>query len=181
MRRVVRGIALGCMVGLVLACTGKDEEPVTGDSETEPGPDPADSDPVSDDTSFGDDFDLETPSLTVQLDGAPWTTDEGLWFGSNLSATVPDASESQNLNIEVDGELKWAGTYTVTSMSYSLTPSQASPVVYDMASGDVTLTVLGFSGDNENLFGTLDGSATLSDGSTDIAFEGGEIRNWGGF
>ena len=184
--RGLRLVGLGVLTAAFsLACTGKGDDPVGSDSDAATGDSPgdvgADSDENTDDTSFGEDFDQEAPSFTVTLDGASWTADEGVWFSNNISASVPDSAESQNVNLTVDGELKWAGTYTVTDLSYSLTPSQASPVIYSMTSGDVTVTVLGFSGDNENLFGTIDGSATLSDGSTDIAFEGGEIRNWGGF
>ncbi|MCP4809773.1 MAG: hypothetical protein GY913_25140 [Proteobacteria bacterium] len=179
--RGARLLLMGALTaGITLACTGGDKGDPPPDSDDATGDSPPGNE-NSDDTSFGDDFDEESPSFSVSLEGANWSTDEGVWFSNNLSASIPDASQSENINLTVDGELKWAGTYTVTDLSYSLTPAQAAPIIYNMTSGSVTVTVLGFSGDNENLFGTIDGSATLSDGSTDIAFEGGEIRNWGGF
>ena len=88
---------------------------------------------------------------------------------------MADNSQAEVITIIVDGDLRYAGTYPVSSMSYSLTPTQGTPVIYSSENDpDVTVTVLGFSDGHTNLFANIEGETDL-DG---IAFTGGEARGW---
>ena len=181
MRALRLGLVVATLLALGLACTGnKDDEVVdsdgqsssTGDDTEEPTDD---SEANTEDTSYGEDFDPTDPKFTVQIAGASWSTDQGFWTKTSLSANIPDNTQAEVVTIIVDGDLRYAGTYPVSSMNYSQTPSQGTPVIYNSsANPSVTVTVLGFSDDNTNLFATIDGSTDL-DG---IAFEGGDVVGW---
>ena len=169
-------VALG-MLGFALACTGDKDVPPP-DSEVEvlvDSPQSDDSEPSTEDTSYGEDFDTTAPSFTATLDGADWSTDDGFWTRTSISATIPDAAQAEVVTIIVDGDLRFAGSYPVSSMSYSQTPSQGSPIIYSSENDpDVRVTVLGFSDDNTYIFANVEGGTDLGG----IAFAGAEVRGW---
>jgi len=173
------GVA-GVMLVLGLACSG-DKDDVAQDSEDDVTDDSVatadDSEEENtDDTSYGTEFDPVDPLFTVTLADATWETNQGFWTKTSLSANIPDDAQAEVITIIVDGDLRYAGTYPVSSMNYSQTPSQGAPVIYNSDSDpNVTVTVHGFSDElHNNLFATVEGTTDLGG----ISFKGGEVYNW---
>ncbi|MCB9745942.1 MAG: hypothetical protein H6740_25430 [Alphaproteobacteria bacterium] len=183
--------ALALSLALTLACAGgkdDDNDDVTDESGGGGQDDTSASSDDSDngDTSFGEVFDRTDPLFSASFRDSTWTSAEGHYFGnrngSTITASDSDESYSRSFTINVDGNIRYAGTYPVTQISYTEAPAQGSPDLNFTASNPagVTITVLGFA-EETYLFAELDGSATLTDsigGAGTTTFSGLVLESW---
>lgn len=176
-------VGLGVLLLMSAGCTKDEPDP----DDTSSGQDDTSSDDTENtgDTSFGESFDAETPLLTLTLDGVEFRANPGNWNNggttSTLSAQAEDtAGNGLSVTLMIDGPIRYAGTYPVTMLNYSSAPPSDAPTVWiaNEPTG-VTFTTLGFDDDN-GLFGTIDGAATLTnaDGAAAVAAGSGTVRSW---
>ncbi len=176
-------IVLTGLLVLTLGCFGRGDpkpDPETGtttdDSVTDDSV--ADDSSSTDDTSYGEDFEPEEPSFIVTLDGGPWKATGGYYFANSTSYLKAEVAgePTYTVDIEVSGDIRYAGTYSVASIGFSELASSTEPVIAKDFDPDMSFTVEGFANETD-VFGTLDGTATLSGGG-DHTITGGVIRNW---
>ncbi|MCB9743000.1 MAG: hypothetical protein H6741_02655 [Alphaproteobacteria bacterium] len=183
----LKGLA-ALSLGMALACGSKDADDTgASNDDTQPGDDTAVSGDDSDngDTSFGEVFERGDPSYTVNFNGSLWSSSTGYYLGNTssfINATGGDSSRSQTVTIEVDGNVRYADTYPVKSITYAEGPAQGSvDVNYSVTNpSGVTFTVQGFA-EETYLFGELNGTATLTDtigGGGSADFTGLVIESW---
>ncbi len=182
MRLRVSLVLTGLLV-LGLACVGgKDaNDDASGDDSSAATDDSlvTDDSTPGDDTSYGQTFDMEDPAFVVSLDGAEWKTGAGYYFSGTSSHFKGELTgePSYYLEFDVDGEARFAGTYTVTQISYSQNVSASPTLISKDLAPSMTFTVLGFA-DGTYVFGTLEGTATLSGDNGEHTIDGGELRAW---
>lgn len=175
-------VGLGLLVLTAAGCT-KDPEP----DDSQPQDDTASTDDSENtgDTSFGETFDAETPAFTLTVDGAAAQFGPGNWNNNGATSTFSAQAEDTagnglSVTLMIDGPIRYAGTYPISSFNYSSSPPSDAPTVWIAnAPAGVTFTTLGFD-ENGGLFGTVDGTATLSnaDGAADLQASGGTVRSW---
>lgn len=164
-----------------LACAGGKDAPDDGtlDDSVTSSDDSADDSTVADDSTPTDDtfagevFERTDPIFSVSFAGATWTSVTGYYTGgqggSFINASGGDADRSQTVTVAIDGNLRYAGEYPITSIHYAEGPAQA-PVDVDYSiehPEGVTFVVEGYA-EERYIFGHMTGSATLTD-----AYSGG--------
>ncbi len=112
-------------------------------------------------------YDPEDPLLEAQLGSEEWDTEEGYWFSSAGDGYIVGTMSggATRLDIEVDGDVGFRGTYEVLNVMYAETEAH-SYVRYQGDGNGVTFTVLGHDVDQEYLWGELDGSVEMFEDST---------------
>lgn len=159
-------LVLAAFVPLALACgRGKDDPTDSPGPDDDSGEDPTDDSQSPEDTSYGEVFDRQDAAFTVQFNGSTWTADEGYWLGnttSYLNATKSDGSRSQTVTVEVDGNVRYAGTYPISLIRYAEGPAQGSvDVNWEVRDpAGVSLVVLGFA-ETTYIHAEQEGTATL--------------------
>lgn len=177
-------IVLTGLLVLTLGCFGRGDpkpDPETGTSADDSVTDDSsitDDSSGTDDTSYGEEFDPEEPSFIVTLNGGPWTATGGYYFANSTSYLKAEVAgePTYTVDIEVSGDIRYAGTYPVASIGYSELASSTEAIISKDFDPAMTFTVEGFSNETY-VFGTLDGTANLTGGG-EHSITGGVIRNW---
>jgi hypothetical protein len=177
-------MGLGLLLLVAAGCTKDEPEP---DDTSSSQDDTASGDDTENtgDTSFGESFDAESPSFVLSLDGVDFTASPGNWNNSGTTSTLSAQAEDSagnglSVTMMIGGPIRFAGTYPVTMLNYSSAPPSDAPTVWiaNEPTG-VTFTTLGFD-ENNGLFGTIDGAATLTnaDGAAAVRAGSGAVRSW---
>lgn len=156
------------MLLLLLACASKEPD----DTGADTSPDTAETGDTGDsDTGHdsGQVFELGDPLLQVGFGKQTWSSSDGYWFSASGLSTIKaslaiDAKNQEQVSMQIDGDVAWAGTYPVAEMVWVHQLSASGDTfkyeVHDPP--DVTFTVEGFA-EGDHLFGHLDGVAHLVD------------------
>ena len=153
--------------------TNADDTVRTDDSST------TDDSSSTDDTSFGETFETEAESFVIVLNGAEWTASGGYYLRGDISYLKGELNTDpqETIDIEVAGNIRYAGTYDVTSIRYSVLPTSDAAIISSDLAPSLTVTVEGFA-DETNLFGTMQGTAALSGDGGDHSVTAGTFRHW---
>lgn len=167
------GCAGGKSVGLDDSGSTDDTTSSTDDSST------TDDSTATDDTSFGETFDSETPSYLVTMDTGSWEASGGFYVAGTTSYLKGELNTDpqQTFDLEIAGNIKYAGTYEVTAVRYSSLPATDLALTSKDLDPDLTVTVLGFA-DGTELFAELSGTASLTGDWGEHTVTEGSVRSW---
>lgn len=173
-------LGLGCSGG---KSVGLDDSGSTDDT-TSSNDDSATTDDstTTDDTSFGETFDSETPSYRITMDTGSWEASGGFYVAGATSYLKGELNTDpqQTFDLEIAGNIKYAGTYEVTAVRYSSLPGSDLALTSKDLDPDLTVTVLGFA-DGTELFAELSGTASLTGDWGEHTVTEGTFRSWPSF
>ena len=176
-------IVLTGFLALGLGCVGNkdvvDDTEVSLDDTLEADDSSTDDSSGTDDTSYGETFETEAEAFVIALNGGEWTASGGYYLRGDVSYLKGETNgdPQETFDIEVAGNIRYAGTYDVNTIRYSVLPTSDAAIISSDLAPSMTVTVLGFA-DETNLFGTLDGTASLSGDGGDHTVTGGTFRHW---
>ncbi len=170
-----------CITGIFSESDSADTSYLDTESDADADGD-ADGDTDADSDADGDyTFEPDDPLLDAELGGASWTTDEGYWFQSGNTGYVVGTKSggSTRLDLEIDGNIAYQGTYDVDRVMYAETEAH-SYVRYQGDGGGVTFTVLGHDVDQEHVWGQLNGSIEMAEDTSGelISLDDAVLTSW---
>ncbi|MFH1463784.1 MAG: hypothetical protein ABIO70_05285 [Pseudomonadota bacterium] len=178
---------------LLAACGEEKTDDTTTPDDTSPDTDTdtdADTDTDTDSDSDADSdsdtdhtFEPGDPVFEATFGGSTWAGEPGYWFSSASAGYIVGNQRSGEVqvNVEVLGDIRVAGTYDVGDIKYTDALQSAGYDFYFEGSGGATFTVLGHSADGEHLWGTFSGSVALTDTTgyqADTTLTGLELESW---